>query len=126
VLVENPWTPNDWRVKDGWWRTPSYYWFSHFTKFVRPGMRRVTAGTQSRDLLVAGFSGPDGSFTAILLNRGRTAVAGVVLRGLPPGSPAPTVFRSTLAGGLDRLGALRDGTLDELPATSITTVTTHG
>ncbi len=48
--------------------TPSYYYLGHFSKFVRPGARRVAATSNDDDLLATAFLDPDGSVVTIVMN----------------------------------------------------------
>ncbi|WP_460614320.1 glycoside hydrolase family 30 beta sandwich domain-containing protein, partial [Hymenobacter seoulensis] len=48
--------------------TNAYYYIGHFSKFIRPGARRVAA-TASRDVLqTTAFRNPDGSVAVVVLN----------------------------------------------------------
>lgn len=125
VLVENPWTPKKWKTKDGFWLTSSFWWFAHFTKFIRPGMKRVDAQSRSTEILVAAFGGDNGSYTVVIINKGKSPVNGVALAGLPQSSRAAVVFQTKLTGRMEKLGSLTDSMVQNLPPTSITTVTTE-
>jgi len=47
---------------------PSYYYLGHFSKFIRPGARRI-AGTSTDDsLLCSAFINPDGTVAVVVLN----------------------------------------------------------
>jgi glucosylceramidase len=46
----------------------SYYAIGHFSKFVRPGARRVAASSNDDDLLATAFVGPDGRVVAVVMN----------------------------------------------------------
>lgn len=122
--MENPWNRNEWKTPDGFWLTPSFWWFAHFSKFIRPGMKRVDARSQSSNILVAAFGGAHQAHTTVIINKGGNAVRGLALAGLP--GRAATVFQTTLTGRMQSLGALRNSMLQQLPPHSITTVTTEG
>ncbi len=48
--------------------TNSYYYIGHFSKFIRPGARRV-ATAASRDILqTTAFQNPDGSVAVVVMN----------------------------------------------------------
>lgn len=47
----------------------SYYYIQHFSRFVRPGARRVACTTTKDELEATAFANPDGSSVAVLLNR---------------------------------------------------------
>ena len=46
----------------------SYYYLGHFSKFVRPGARRITCSSNQDDLLAAAFLNPDGTVAAVVMN----------------------------------------------------------
>ena len=47
----------------------SYYYIGHFSKFVRPGARRLACTTTQAPLEASAFENSDGSSVAVLLNR---------------------------------------------------------
>ncbi len=49
---------------------PSYYYIGHFSRFIRPGARRVIATSNDDALLCTAFVHPDGAVVTIVLNRG--------------------------------------------------------
>ena len=49
--------------------TPTYYYLGHFSKFIRPGARRVSTTVSQSFLLAASFVNPDGSFATVVLNK---------------------------------------------------------
>lgn len=50
-------------------RTVSYAYIGHFSRFIRPGARRVLATRFSDAIEATAFSNPDGSHVCVLLNR---------------------------------------------------------
>jgi glucosylceramidase len=46
----------------------SYWYIGHFSKFVRPGARRVACASMSDDLLATAFRNPDGSLAVVVMN----------------------------------------------------------
>ena len=48
--------------------TPAYYYIGHFSKFVRPGARRVSTTTSRSHLLATSFINPDGSMVTVVMN----------------------------------------------------------
>ena len=48
--------------------TNSYYYIGHFSKFIRPGAKRVSSGTTSNQLTATSFINPDGSLVVVALN----------------------------------------------------------
>ena len=49
--------------------TPTYYYIGHFSKFVKPGARRVSTTVSQSFLLAATFENPDGSMASVILNQ---------------------------------------------------------
>lgn len=49
--------------------TNSYYYIGHFSKFVRPGARRISSVSSSNAILSTGFINPDGSIVIVAMNQ---------------------------------------------------------
>ncbi len=47
----------------------SYYYLGHFSKFIRPGARRIACTSSSDDLLATAFANPDGSTAIVVQNQ---------------------------------------------------------
>jgi len=54
--------------------TNSYYYIGHFSKFVRPGARRIVASSSRSTLLSTAFVNPDGKVSAVVMNGSDAAV----------------------------------------------------
>jgi glucosylceramidase len=52
----------------------SFYYLGHFSKFIRPGARRIAATSNSDDLLATAFRNPDGKVAVVVLNTTGKAV----------------------------------------------------
>jgi glucosylceramidase len=50
--------------------TPMYYTLSHFSKFIRPGARRIGFENSNESLMVTAAENPDGSLAVIVFNEG--------------------------------------------------------
>ena len=48
--------------------TNSYYYIGHFSKFIRPGAKRISTGTTANNLIATSFINTDGSIIIIALN----------------------------------------------------------
>jgi glucosylceramidase len=48
---------------------PAYYFMGHFTRFIKPGARRVIGASSRAELEVTAFINPDGTVVAVVLNR---------------------------------------------------------
>lgn len=53
----------------------SYYYIGHFSRFIRPGARRVLTGSSRDALETTGFVNPDGSVVVIVMNQGDYDIA---------------------------------------------------
>lgn len=49
--------------------TNSYYYIGHFSKFIKPGAKRIIAAPSRSQLLSTAFLNPDGSVVVIVLNQ---------------------------------------------------------
>ncbi|MCX6233753.1 MAG: glycoside hydrolase family 30 protein [Bacteroidetes bacterium] len=52
----------------------SYYYIGHFSRYIRPGARRIACSSSRAQLLTTGFRNPDGSIAIIVMNTGKTKV----------------------------------------------------
>lgn len=48
--------------------TPAFYYIGHFSKFIRPGARRIIAAPTVDRLLTTAFQNPDGSTVVVVMN----------------------------------------------------------
>jgi glucosylceramidase len=48
--------------------TPSFWYLGHFSKFIRPGARRVEAASSRSTLAATSFANPDGSLATVVMN----------------------------------------------------------
>jgi len=46
----------------------SYYYIGHFSKFIRPGARRVSSSSMAKDLLTTAFLNRDGTLAVVVMN----------------------------------------------------------
>jgi len=49
--------------------TNSYYYIGHFSKFVRPGARRIACAPSRSQLLSTAFVNPDGKVSVVVMNK---------------------------------------------------------
>ncbi|RXP44335.1 glycosyl hydrolase [Lutibacter sp. HS1-25] len=54
--------------------TNSYYYIGHFSKFIRPGARRLSTGTTANQLSATSFLNEDGSIVVVALNDSDVAI----------------------------------------------------
>lgn len=55
--------------------TNSYYYIGHFSKFVRPGAKRILCSPSRSQLLATAFINPDGKVAVIVMNQGDKKIA---------------------------------------------------
>jgi glucosylceramidase len=48
--------------------TNSYYYIGHFSKFIRPGAKRISASSNRSELLTTAFKNTDGSIAVVVMN----------------------------------------------------------
>jgi hypothetical protein len=126
LLIDNPFEDQSrWRNPVGFTKLHSFYWFQHFTNFVREGMFKVPIAQSSNapsNVLSLCFTGEDASTALILINFG-TADAIISLPNLPPPMSKRPYRRyfSTLVQGFTEDPVPFSGTV-ELPTESITTI----
>lgn len=53
----------------------SYYYIGHFSKFIRPGARRIACSSNRAQLLATAFQNLDGSIAVVVMNAGDTPVS---------------------------------------------------
>ncbi|HEX4959182.1 MAG TPA: glycoside hydrolase family 30 protein [Lacibacter sp.] len=49
--------------------TNAYYYIGHFSKFILPGAKRISAAASRSQLLTTAFKNPDGSITVVVMNQ---------------------------------------------------------
>ncbi len=54
--------------------TNSYYYIGHFSKFIRPGARRISTGSTANYLSATSFMNTDGSIVVVALNDSDNAI----------------------------------------------------
>jgi glucosylceramidase len=54
--------------------TNSYWYIGHFSKFVRPGARRIASAPSRSALLSTAFVNPDGKVSVVVMNKGEEKV----------------------------------------------------
>jgi glucosylceramidase len=50
--------------------TNSYHYIGHFSKFIKPGAKRIAASPSRSSLISTAFANPDGTVTTVVMNRG--------------------------------------------------------
>jgi glucosylceramidase len=55
--------------------TNTYYYIGHFSKFIRPGAKRISSVSSSNHLLTTAFLNTDGSMVVVVMNQGDQEMA---------------------------------------------------
>jgi glucosylceramidase len=50
--------------------TSAYYYIGQFSKFIRPGAKRINASSNRTELLTTAFKNTDGSIAVVVMNEG--------------------------------------------------------
>ena len=53
--------------------TPLYYTMAHFSKYIRPGAKRIDFNNPDDSIMVTAAKNPDGSIAVIVFNEGLSA-----------------------------------------------------
>jgi len=62
------------RANDALMHQSSYYYLGHFSRFIKPGARRVLCAASRQDLESTAFINPDGTVTVVVMNRTEASV----------------------------------------------------
>jgi len=54
--------------------TNSYYYIGHFSKFIKPGAKRIASSPSRSSLISTAFKNPDGTVAVVVMNKGEAAV----------------------------------------------------
>lgn len=55
--------------------TNSYYYIGHFSKFIRPGAKRISSVSSANNLITTAFKNEDGSIVVVVMNQGDAEIA---------------------------------------------------
>ncbi|HET7624136.1 MAG TPA: LamG-like jellyroll fold domain-containing protein [Verrucomicrobiae bacterium] len=78
VQIENPFNRSSWTnappgtttQSHGWWLTPAYWAMKHYSYFIQPGFKRVSATCNNAHILVSAYLSPDDlRLVAVFINR---------------------------------------------------------
>lgn len=54
--------------------TNAFYYIGHFSKFIKPGAKRIVASSNRTDLLTTAFANRDGTTAVVVMNKGGNAI----------------------------------------------------
>ena len=55
--------------------TNSYYYIGHFSKFIRPGAKRIVSASTANSLLTTAFKNEDGSIAIVAMNQSDKSIS---------------------------------------------------
>ncbi|HSQ48050.1 MAG TPA: glycoside hydrolase family 30 beta sandwich domain-containing protein [Lutibacter sp.] len=55
--------------------TNSYYYIGHFSKFIRPGAKRISSVSSANNLITTAFKNSDGSIVVVVMNQSDTEIS---------------------------------------------------
>lgn len=55
--------------------TNSYYYIGHFSKFIRPGAKRISSVSSANNLMTTAFLNEDGSIVIVVMNQGDAEIS---------------------------------------------------
>ena len=130
IQIENPYAPRStWTnappgtptQSHGWWYSPSYWSMKHFSYFINPGYRRVSAVDNDDNVRSAAFLSPDGLRLVVVLINTNPAVSSAMDFNFGNFSAEKSsVYQTANTNYFESLGSLTDGQM--LPPRSLTTV----
>ena len=128
IILENSNNSNTWTnapagipEPHGWWFAPSYWSLKHFSYFINPGFKRVSATDNDSNVRSAAFLSPDGfRLVVILINSSAGVPSFMALTNGTFGAAKSSVYQTVGTNTWQSLGALTNSQL--LPPRSLTTV----
>lgn len=123
VLVGNAWNKAEWTNKDGYVLTPSFWYFAHFSRFIRPGMKRVDALSPRGDILSCAFVDAN-SGAVVLISTSHQEIQNLRVAGVPDSlmKQQTAVYQSTPTSRMRSLGKFNGDSVHSIPPCSITTI----
>jgi glucuronoarabinoxylan endo-1,4-beta-xylanase len=129
VIQENPWNTASWTnappgtptQSHGYWLAPSYWSMKHFSRFIDPGCRRVSAADTDNNVLTSAFLSPDNLRLVVVLINTNAAVPSVMNFNFGTFSVGnSSVYQTVGTNTFQSLGPLTNA--QALPPLSLTTV----
>ena len=129
VQIENPFNRSSWTnappgtatEAHGYWLTPSYWAMKHFSYFINPGYKRVSASDDDSNVRVSAFLAPGNlRLVVVLINTNATASSAMNFNFGAFGSGKTSVYQTDGTNTFQSLGSLTNS--QALPPLSLTTV----
>jgi glucuronoarabinoxylan endo-1,4-beta-xylanase len=104
----------------GWWFAPSYWAMKHYSYYIQPGFKRVSATNTDPNVRLTGWLSPDNSRLVVVLINTNKASSSMTFNLGAFNSGNTSVYQTWDTNYFKSLGALTNGQI--LPPQSITTV----
>jgi glucuronoarabinoxylan endo-1,4-beta-xylanase len=129
INQENPYNRSSWTnappgtptQSHGWWYAPSYWAMKHYSYYIQPGFKRVSATNTDSNVRLTGWLSPDGSrLVVVLINTNKSTSSAMNFSFGTFSANQSRVYQTAGANHFQSLGALTNN--ETLPPQSITTV----
>jgi glucuronoarabinoxylan endo-1,4-beta-xylanase len=129
INQENPYNLSSWTnappgtatQSHGYWLTPSYWAMKHFSYFINPGYKRVSATDTDNNVLTSAFLSPDNlRLVVVLINTNANTSSAMTLNFGAFSFSQSSVYQTAGTNTFQSLGSLTNS--QALPPLSLTTV----
>lgn len=129
IQIEFPWDQSQWTnappgtptQSHGWWITPAYWATKHYSYYIQPGFRRVSATDNDSNVLISAYLSPDGfRLVAVLINTNASVTSQMNINSGAFAAANSSVYQTVAGSPWQSLGALSNPL--PLPPRSLTTV----
>jgi glucuronoarabinoxylan endo-1,4-beta-xylanase len=130
VQIENPYDLSSWTnappgtptQSHGYWLTPSYWAMKHFSYFINPGYKRVSAADSDTNVLISAYLSPDNlRLVVVLINTSSNSPSVMNLSWGSFGAGPSGVYQTAGTNTFQSLGSVSNSQV-ALPALSLTTI----
>ena len=105
----------------GWWYAPGYWAMKHFSYYIQPGFKRVSATNNDANVRLTGWVSPDNSrLVLVLINTNQSSSSSMSFNVGAFNGGQTSVYQTWDTNYFKSLGALTNGQV--LPPQSVTTV----
>jgi len=129
INQENPYNRSSWTnappgtptQSHGWWYAPSYWAMKHYSYYIQPGFKRVSATNTDSNVRLTGWLSPDSSrLVVVLINTNKSTSSAMNFSFGTFNAGQSSVYQTAGTSYFQSLGALTNN--ETLPPQSITTV----
>jgi arabinoxylan arabinofuranohydrolase len=129
VTIENPYSLSSWTnappgtttQSHGWWLAPSYWAMKHFSYYIQPGYKRISATSNNTNVLASAYISPDGlRLVTVFINKSTNTASTVGVNFGAFSYFTSSTYQTVGSNYFQSLGAV--GSQLALPASSLTTV----